>query len=151
MRLYGRTVVPKGEARFLAEVDNLRLEDVRGGLLAESGSGFRLLLDPPASISPDSAEFDVARALAGAFTAGGTDAASNVLAKWDRPVDDEHLWAVIGELVAQLPPSDSTAKALTALQRNASVVQNLAKGVAIARADASPEYRPTLFDVIEGA
>jgi hypothetical protein len=86
MRLYGRTVVPKGEARFLAQVDNLRLEDVRGELLAESGSGFRLLLDPPASISPDSAEFDVARALAGAFTAGGTDAASNVLAKWDRPV-----------------------------------------------------------------
>jgi putative DNA methylase len=151
MRLYGRTVVPKGEARFLAQVDNLRLEDVRGGLLAESGSGFRLLLDPPASISPDSAEFDVARALAGAFTAGGTDAASNVLAKWDRPVDDEHLWAVIGELVAQLPPSDNTAKALTALQRNASVVQNLAKGVAIARAEAGPEYRPTLFDVIEGA
>lgn len=151
MRLYGRTVVPKGEARFLAQVDNLRLEDVRGGLLAESGSGFRLLLDPPASISPDSAEFDVARALAGAFTAGGTDAASNVLAKWDRPVDDEHLWAVIGELVAQLPPSDSIAKALTALQRNASVVQNLAKGVAIARAEAGPEYRPTLFDVIEGA
>ena len=36
MRLYGRTVVPKGEARFLAQVDNLRLEDVRGGLLAES-------------------------------------------------------------------------------------------------------------------
>ena len=40
---------------------------------------------------------------------------------------------------------------LPALQRNASVVQNLAKGVAIARAEAGPEYRPTLFDVIEGA
>ncbi len=151
MRLYGRTVVPKGEARFLAQVDNLRLEEVRGGLLAESTGGFRLLLDPPPSIRPDSAEFDVARALAGSFGAGGTDAAANVLSKWDRTVDDEHLWAVIGDLVAQLPPSDGTAKALTALQRNASVVQNLAKGVATARADAGPERRPTLFDVIEGA
>ncbi|RSM36855.1 DNA methyltransferase, partial [Actinoplanes sp. ATCC 53533] len=68
MRLYGRTVVPKGEARFLAQVDNLRMEEVRHGLLAESGAGFRLLLDPPTNVSPDSAEFDVARALAGAFT-----------------------------------------------------------------------------------
>jgi adenine-specific DNA methylase len=151
MRLYGRTVVPKGEARFLAQVDNLRMEEVRGGLLAESSAGFRLLLDPPTNISPDSAEFDVARALAGAFIAGGTDAAANVLAKWDRPVDDDHLWAVIGDLVAQLPASDGTAKALTALQRNASVVQNLAKGVAVARAEASPERRPTLFDMIEEA
>ncbi|RSM38088.1 DNA methyltransferase, partial [Actinoplanes sp. ATCC 53533] len=151
MRLYGRTVVPKGEARFLAQVDNLRMEEVRHGLLAESGAGFRLLLDPPTNVSPDSAEFDVARALAGAFTAGGTDAAANVLAKWDRPVDDDHLWAVIGDLVAQLPASDGTAKALTALQRNASVVQNLAKGAAVARAEASPERRPTLFDMIEGA
>jgi putative DNA methylase len=151
MRLYGRTPVPKGEARFLAQVDNLRIEDVRGGLLAESASGFRLLLDPPLTITPASAEFDVARALAGAFTAGGTDAAASLLAKWERPVDDEHLWAVIGELVAQLPPSDGTAKALSALQRNASVVQNLAKGVAIARAEADPDWRPTLFDVIEGA
>jgi hypothetical protein len=31
------------------------------------------------------------------------------------------------------------------------VIQNLAKGVAIARAEADPEYRLTLFDVIEGA
>lgn len=151
MRLYGRTAVPKGEARFLAQVDSLHLEEVRGGLLAESSAGFRLLLDAPASIGPDSAEFDVARALAGAFAVGGTDAAANVLAKWDRPVDDEHLWAVIGDLAAQLPASDRTAKALTALQRNASMVQNLAKGVAIARAEADPERRPTLFDVIEGA
>jgi putative DNA methylase len=151
MRLYGRTAVPKGEARFLAQVDNLRIEDVRGGLLAESASGFRLVLDPPATVTPSSPEFDVARALAGAFTAGGTDAAASVLAKWERPVDDEHLWAVIGELTAQLPPSDATAKALSALQRNASMVQNLAKGVATALADADPQRRPTLFDMIEDA
>lgn len=151
MRLYGRTVVPKGEARFLAQVDNLRIEDVRGGLLAESSSGFRLVLDPPATVNAETPEFDAARALAGAFIAGGTDAAASVLAKWERPVDDEHLWAIIGELVAQLPPSDATAKALSALQRNASMVQNLAKGVAIVLAEADPRRQPTLFDMIEDA
>lgn len=143
MRLYGRTTVAKGEARFQAQVDNLRLEDVRGGLLTESGSGFRLVLDPPASVSAAAAEFDVARALAAAFSAGGTEAAAQVLARWDRPVDDEHLWAVIGDLAAQLPANDKTAKALAALQRNASAVQNMAKG--LAAADTDPENRPTLF------
>src|SRR5699024_5680348 len=32
-RLSGRGVVPKGEARFAAQSDNLRLEDLRGSLL----------------------------------------------------------------------------------------------------------------------
>lgn len=149
MRMYGRTIVPKGEARFLAQVDNLRLEDVRGDLLAESGKGFRLVLDPPASVGPDSAEVDVARALAGAYTAGGTEAASAVLAVWERPVDDEHLWAVIGDLAAQLPPSDDVAKALTAVQRNTSTIMNVARGIAEAHAETRPDRRPTLFDVEE--
>jgi putative DNA methylase len=148
MSLYGRTNVPKGEARFLAQADNLRLEDVRVGLLAESTAGFRLLLDPPKTVTPQSAEFDVARGLAGSFAAGGTEAAAAVLAKWERPVDDEHLWAVVDELVNQLPSSDTTAKALTAIQRNASTIRNLAKGLA-AQADADPVHRPTLFDVSE--
>lgn len=146
MRVHGRTVVPKGEARFLAQVDNLRLEDVRGDLLAESNKGFRLVLDPPSDIGPGSAEFDVARALVGAYTAGGAEAAAGALARWERPVDDEHLWAVIGDLAAQLPPSDATAKALAAVQRNASPIKNLARGITDALADASPERRPTLFD-----
>jgi putative DNA methylase len=145
LRLYGRTSVPKGEARFMAQADNLRLEDVRDVLLAESTAGFRLLVTPPEHVGPDSPAFDVARAVAGAFADGGTEAAARVLARAERPPDDEHLWAVIGELVAQLPPDDATAKALTAVQRNTSAIQNLAKGIATAQADADPVRRPTLF------
>ncbi|MFE2152539.1 DUF1156 domain-containing protein [Streptomyces lavendulae] len=149
MRVHGRTVVPKGEALFLAQVDSLRLEDVRGDLLSETRKGFRLVLDPPASVGPDSAEFDVARALAGAYGAGGTEAAAAALAKWERPVDDEHLWAVIGDLAAQLPSSDATAKSLVALQRNASAIKNLARGLAGALAQSDPTRSPTLFEVEE--
>ncbi|WP_165975552.1 DUF1156 domain-containing protein [Actinomadura rubrisoli] len=147
MRVHGRTVVAKGEARFLAQVDNLRIDDVRGDLLDETSKGFRLLLDPPSRIDAASAEFDVARALAGAYASGGTEKAASVLARWERPADDEHLWAVIGDLAAQLPPSDDTAKTLAALQRNASAVKNIAQGITNARIDASPEKTPTLFDV----
>src|SRR6266498_1314369 len=145
LRLYGRTNVPKGEARFMAQADNLRLEDVRDALLAESTAGFRLLVTPPAHVGPDSPAFDVARAVAGAFADGGTEAAAKVLVVAERAPDDEHVWAVIGELVAQLPPDDPTAKALTAVQRNTSAIQNLAKGIATAQADADPARRPTLF------
>jgi putative DNA methylase len=147
MRVHGRTVVAKGEAIFLAQVDGLRLEDVRGKLLAESGKGFRLILDPPASVGPGSAEFDVARALAGAYISGGTEAASLVLAQWERPVDDEHLWAVIGDLAAQLPPSDTIAKALVALQRNTSTIKNIARGLAGALTQRNTDRHLTLFDV----
>jgi putative DNA methylase len=145
LRLYGRTIVPKGEARFMAQADNLRLEDVRDALLAESTAGFRLLVTPPTHVDPNSPAFDVARAIAGAFADGGTEAAATVLAQAERPPDDEHLWAVVGELVAQLPPDDATSKALTAVQRNTSAIQNLTKGIATAQADADPVNRPTLF------
>jgi adenine-specific DNA methylase len=145
LRLYGRTNVPKGEARFMAQADNLRLEDVRDALLAESTAGFRLLVTPPARVGPDSPAFDVARAVAGALAQGGTEAAASVLARSERAPDDEQLWAVVGELVAQLPPDDATAKALTAVQRNTSAIQNLAKGIAAAQADDDPAHRPTLF------
>ncbi len=147
MRVHGRTVVAKGEAIFLAQVDGLRLENVRGNLLAESGKGFRLMLDPPASVGPGSAEFDVARALAGAYISGGTEAASLVLAQWERPVDDEHLWAVIGDMAAQLPASDTIAKALVALQRNTGTIKNIARGLAGSLTRRDTDRHPTLFDV----
>jgi putative DNA methylase len=145
LRLYGRTTVPKGEARFMAQADNLRLEEVRDALLAESSAGFRLLVTPPGHLGPDSPAFDVARAVAGAFADGGTEAAAKALVVAERAPDDEHVWAVIGELVAQLPPDDATAKALTAVQRNTSAIKNLTKGIATAHADADPARRPTLF------
>jgi putative DNA methylase len=145
LRLYGRTNVPKGEARFMAQADNLRLEEVRDALLAESTAGFRLLVTPPGHLGPDSPAFDVARAVAGAFADGGTEAAAKVLVAAERAPDDEQVWAVIGELVARLPPDDATAKALTAVQRNTSAIQNLTKGIATAHADADPARRPTLF------
>ncbi len=145
LRLYGRTNVPKGEARFMVQADNLRLEDVRDALLAESTAGFRLLVTPPGHLGPDSPAFDVARAVAGAFADGGTEAAAKVLVVAERAPDDEHVWAVIGELVAQLPADDATARALTAVQRNTGAIQNLTKGIATAHADADPARRPTLF------
>ncbi|MGD1225785.1 DUF1156 domain-containing protein [Streptomyces krungchingensis] len=124
-RLYGRTDVPKGEARFLAQADNLRLEELRGPLLTESKSGFKLRLDAPSAVSARLSTFEVVRAMAAAWSAGGTEAVAAVMAHADRQPNDAHLWAVVGEINAQLPGSDSVAKALTAVQRNAGTIGNL--------------------------
>lgn len=72
LRLYGRSDVPKGEARFLAQADGLSLDDLRGPLLTESRAGFRLRTDAPARVDLASSTFEVARALAAAWDNGGT-------------------------------------------------------------------------------
>ena len=133
-RLFGRTDVPKGEARFLAQADNLRLEELRGALLTESKSGFKLKLEAPDAVTPGSSSFEVARAMAKAWDDGGTEAVAGVMAAADRQANDAHLWAVVAEIVRQLPPSDPVAKALTAVQRNAGTIGTMIEYVAAAAA-----------------
>lgn len=131
-RLYSRSDVPKGEARFLAQADNLRIEDLRGPLLTESKSGFKLRFDAPELLSDRSSTFEVVRAMAAAWDKGATEAVATVMATGERQPTDAHLWAVVGELVRQLPPSDSVAKALTAIQRNSGTIGTLVQRVVVA-------------------
>lgn len=129
-RLYGRNDVPKGEARFLAQADGLRLEEIRGPLMIESKKGFRLRLDGPPQVRAASSTFEVVRAMAAAWNDGGTESVARVIARAERQPNDPHLWAVVGELVRQLQPSDTVAKALSAVQRNATSIGTLAARVA---------------------
>jgi adenine-specific DNA methylase len=126
LRLYGRSDVPKGEARFLAQADGLSLDELRGALLTESRAGFRLRTDGAERVAPTSSTFEVARALAAAWEAGGTEAATAVLGATERDPGDSQLWAVVKEITAQLPASDPVAKALAAVTRNASTIGSLA-------------------------
>jgi len=121
MRLYGRGNVNKGEALFLAEADHLRLNDIRKGLLEESKAGFKVTLDPPEKITEFSPVFDVVRAMTAAWP-NGVDAVAESMVQSGRTPEDEHLWAVVGELARLLPASDQDAKALAAIQRNRAVV-----------------------------
>lgn len=141
MRLFGRTNVPKGEARFLAQADNLRLDDVRAGLLVEAGSGFRLTLDAPDGVSSHSAVFDVVRAMASAWNAGASEAVARVLFEAERAADDEHIWAVIADLTRQLPVSDRDARAFTGIQRNADTIQRTVRGLRRERAESDDQLR----------
>ncbi|MFC8873066.1 hypothetical protein ACFUAC_36380 [Streptomyces sp. NPDC057148] len=130
LRLNGLTTISKGESRFLAQADSLSFDDVRARLLKESNRGFKLRLDPPDSVSTDSSTIEVARAMAGAWDEGGTEAVASAIATAEFAPNDPHLWAVVGEMVTQLPPSDKAAKALTAIQRNVHAISSLAQRAA---------------------
>lgn len=129
LRAKGRAEVPKGEARFFAQADELRLDDLRGRILAESAAGFRLRLDEPAKVDPESSTFEVVRAMAHAWGAGASEAVAAVIATAGREPTDQHLWAVVADLTRQIPSADGLAKALAGIKRVSNTVSTLVGGL----------------------
>ncbi|MFK0044820.1 hypothetical protein ACIQU4_12050 [Streptomyces sp. NPDC090741] len=120
--LYGRADVPKGEARFFAQSDDLRLEDLRGPILLETKAGYRLRHDAPEKVTPSSSVYEVIRAMAARWSSG-TEAVAAVVADAELSPTDAHLWAVVDWVAAKLPGSDPVAVALAAIKRNRGTVQ----------------------------
>lgn len=129
LRAKGRAEVPKGEARFFAQADELRLDDLRGRILAESAAGFRLRLDEPAKVGPESSTFEVVRAMAHAWGVGASEAVAAVIATAGREPTDQHLWAVVADLTRQIPSADGLAMALAGIKRVSNTVSTLAGGL----------------------
>lgn len=127
--LYGRAEVSKGEARFFAQSDELRIEDLRGPILAETSAGYRLRHDPPEPISPTSSLYEVVRAMAAAQPLG-TGAVGAVIADAELSATDAHLWALVDWVAARLPQSDPVAVSLAAVKRNGAAVQSAAAAAA---------------------
>jgi putative DNA methylase len=140
--VYGRADVPKGEARFFAQSDGLRLEDLRGPILTEAKAGFRLRHDAPNRLTSASSVYEVVRGMAASWPAG-TEAVAACLAAAERPPTDAHLWALVDWLTTKLPPSDSVAVALAAVKRNRGSIQ---ANVATRTATAAATTQPSLFE-----
>ncbi|MFG3556522.1 hypothetical protein ACGGAQ_19275 [Micromonospora sp. NPDC047557] len=142
--VHGRLDVPKGEARFFAQSDGLRLEDLRGPVLTETKAGFRLRHDAPSRLTPASSVYEVVRGMAASWSAG-TEAVAACLAAAERPPTDAHLWALVDWLTTKLPASDPVAVALAAVKRNRGSVQaNAATRTAAAAAVQSSLFEETL-------
>jgi putative DNA methylase len=145
--LYGRNDVPKGEARFFAQSDDLRLEDLRGPILLESKKGFALRHDAPERVIAASSTYEVVRAMAGAWPRG-SDAVGAALATAERTPTDAHVWAIVAWLATKLPASDMVAKQLAAIQRNRGTIQAAAAAaVTVLKTDSEPAL--TLFNLGE--
>lgn len=127
LRAFGRSSVNKGEAVFHAQSSQMRIDDVRPDIIEETKAGFVLALAEPPPITDRSPVIHVVRALAVEWPAGATEAAASVVVASGREVDDKHLWAMVAELVRQLPESDRVSIALTACQRNRAAIQAVAR------------------------
>jgi adenine-specific DNA methylase len=120
--LYGTSEVPKGEARFFAQSDDLRLEDLRGRVITESKGGYTLRHDGAGQVTPESSLYEVACSMAAAWQEG-TDAVARVVAWADVSPTDSQLWAIIDWLSTRLPGSDPIRVGLAGVKRNRSAVQ----------------------------
>jgi len=129
LRAKGRAEVPKGEARFFAQADELWLDDLRGSILTESAGGFRLRLDDPGQVSRQSSTFEVVRAMVHAWATGGTEPVAAVMSMAERDSSDQQLWAVISDLTRQIPSADGLAKALAGIKRVSNTVSTLLDGL----------------------
>lgn len=140
--IYGRDTVPKGEARFFAQSDELRLDDLRGRILEETRAGFRLRHDAPERLTAASSAYEVVRGMA-STQSSGTDAVAACLAGAERPATDAQVWALVDWLATKLPASDPVAVALSAVKRNRGTVQ---ASVATQVAREKSNDQPTLFE-----
>ncbi len=123
--LYGTADVPKGEARFFAQSDDLRLEDLRGPILTETKAGFRLRHDAPERIVSGSSVFEVVRGMVSAWPSGSNAVAEVMTSAEVEPVN-QHLWAVVDWVAHKLPGSNPVRVSLDAIKRNKGTIQAVA-------------------------
>lgn len=137
LRFYGHTVVQKGEARFMAQTEAIRIDDVRD-LFVESKNGFKLNTEPTdVGVTEKTPVFGLVLAMCARMagdTEGdlvGVDGAASVLAAAETTgavskTTDPHLWAVVSELHQKLPDSSKTGKALARIVRSRQQIVNAA-------------------------
>jgi len=147
IRLYGRGIAPKSEARWQALASDLDWDRLKG-VLVDDGKGVRFSFakEYKHSLSIESQVIDAALAMAQAWTEG-LDAVGEVLAASGRGIDDPYLWAAMGFLSSRLPEADPDAMAWTGLVRSRTGVGSAVRQVAVAAAKAKVQGKQqTLFD-----
>lgn len=131
VRLYGRGLAPKSEARWQAMVSDIALPKINDILReGDGGKGVRLAFGREATrpIDETSAVIDVALAMARAWPEG-LNAVAQILAASGRDSEDPHLWAAIGFLSARLPEADPDVQAWNGTVRGRRTVASATLGV----------------------
>lgn len=125
VKIYGRALADKSEARWHALASDLKLDRVlaaKRGILVEPAKGrdkgvrFISSHEFEPSISEQSDTIDVALAMASAWNEG-LDAVSDVLTRAGRDQNDTFLWATLKFLCRFLPDGDPDRAAWTSLVR----------------------------------
>ena len=131
VRLYGRGLAPKSEARWQAMVSDIALPGITDILRdGDGGKGVRLAFGREAhgAIDETASVVDVALAMARAWP-DGLNAVAEILAASGRDGEDPHLWAAIGYLSARLPEADPDVQAWNGIVRGRRTVASATLGV----------------------
>jgi adenine-specific DNA methylase len=150
VRLYGRSIAPKSEARWQALASDLGMDRLKG-ILVDVAKGIRFSLagEHDLVISDRSEVIDVALAMAKVWPEG-LDAVGEVLAASQRDPTDPYLWAAISFLSSRLSEADPDATALTGLVRSKKGVGSAVRQAAtISRETEARSNQRSLFDVLE--
>jgi hypothetical protein len=155
VRLYGRSIAAKSEARWQALASDLEM-DMLKGVLSDADKGVRLspAKDFKGQIDETSAVIDVAMAMVKAWPEG-LDVVGEVLVASQRSLDDPYLWAAMAFLSSKLPEGDPDAVAWTGLVRNKRGISTATREVVTARKRAVEEAdarlrQGSLFDMMDG-
>lgn len=157
VRLYGRGIAPKSEARWQAMVSDIALPEINDILRdGDGGKGVRIAFgrEMRAVIDETSAVIDVAMAMARAWTEG-LNAVGEVLATSGRDSEDPHLWAAVGFLSARLPEADPDVQAWNGIVRGRRTVASATLGVVKERSIKAARQKQAddqmkLFDPVDG-
>ena len=131
LRYYGQEPLAKGEARYNAQTEGVRLEEVRA-IFKESSKGFSLLVEPtPVDVVNGAPMYLMVLGLAYEWRDQGAEGAASLLAKASHlgvveSPTDARLWAIIGDMPQYLNDSEPLARALAAIQRSKNQLTALA-------------------------
>jgi adenine-specific DNA methylase len=150
VRLFGREIAAKSEARWQALASDLEMDQLHG-ILVDQSKGFRFAYarEQDVQVNETSEVVVVALAMARAWPSG-LDAVGEVLAASQRGMDDPYLWAAMGFLSSKLPEADPDAMAWTGLVRSKTGVGSAVRQVRTAAAQAEQMNKQrSLFDVVD--
>jgi adenine-specific DNA methylase len=150
VRLYGRSLAPKSEARWQALAADLELDDLKG-VLVEVKKGMSLVSAAQfdRKVNERSSVIDVAMAMAAAWDEG-LEAVGEVVAASQRSLDDPYLWAAMSFLSARLPEADADAIAWTGLVRSKRGIGSVTREVMTAHQAARENSKQSsLFDILD--
>jgi putative DNA methylase len=149
VRLYGRQIAPASEARWQRLAFDLEESDTEA-ILTNTGKGVRFAFADTSvtRAGPEASVIDVALSMAG--QGKSVAGAAEVLLTAGR-VEDQYLWAALGELSARLPEADRDGDVWTWLVRNRGGVVLATKNVETVRLREAEEVQAlkaqqTLFE-----
>ena len=131
LRYYGQEALPKGESRYNAQTEGVRLEEVRA-IFKESRKGFTLSVEP-IPIEADSATpmYLLVLGLAHTWREQAAEGVAQLLADASQlgileSPTDARLWAIIGDLPEYVSAGQPLATALAAITRSKNQLTALA-------------------------